>query len=109
MKWRIYRADRERRSINLSAIYQGQAETLQAPLSAVLRVQPIDGGTPVDLAGTVTGGGTETLAVEVTIAPNALALGSHRAWLIVTWGDGPRTWPDPERDPAISIAVLDRP
>jgi len=48
-------------------------------------------------------------SVEFAMPPNTFALGLHTAHLIVTWGDGERTWPDPERSPAISLRVLDRP
>lgn len=109
MRWTIYRPDRERRSLDLSSIYRGTTEALQPPLSAVLRVRPIDGGAFVEFVGTVTGGGSLPLSVEFSLAPNSLAIGTHRGWVVVTWGDGPRTWPDPERSPAISITVQDRP
>ncbi len=109
IRWTIYRQDIERRSLDLSAVYRGAAEALSPPLSAVLRVRPLEGGAHVDFVCTTSGGGTAPLEAEATIAPLSLAAGAHRAWLIVTWGDGPRTWPDPERDGAIAITVLDRP
>lgn len=107
--WTIYRADHERRSIDCTSIYRGAPEALEAPTSAVLRVRPASGGTTIEVPCTCTGGGSfAPLRVDIELAPNTLPFGELQAWLVLTWADGPVTWPDPARDPCIAITVLDR-